>query len=147
MKLLTLAFSLMTTVALAHEANLGTLLATISQVKTGDKDFAVGKNGEVSRYQILPHVWIKYDPERRIKQGDATDPRKAAQIAGRILTDRISKFRILRGRNPTPADVYALWHRPDEAYRGKLKPTTRLRAERFSNLYFALVAQDKGQKK
>lgn len=138
--IVTISALFMTPLTLSLQADMGTVLACVSQIETGDKDWKIGRAGEVSRYQILPSVWIKYSPTNHVKQNDPTNPKIAAQVAERILVDRITKFRGLKGRAPTPFEVYGLWHRPEETYKGRYKPATRTRCQRFENLYFDLIA-------
>lgn len=48
---------------------IGLLLASIAAVESGNNDMAIGKAGEISRYQISPVVWEKhhktFDPYRK----------------------------------------------------------------------------------
>jgi hypothetical protein len=133
------------TLTLSLQADTSILLQTLAAIETGAKtnvqekaDFKIGKDGEISRYQILPGEWEKY--KGTFKGFDATDPTIAFRVAERILLGRVTKFKSIHGRDPTPLEVYVLWHRPQEAYSGKVKARTKERATRFQNLYFTYLA-------
>ena len=97
-------------------------------------DHKIGRNKEVSRYQILPSVWSQYSPSR-----EYWNPAVAWSVAERILSDRIITFRNATSRNCDHFDLYLLWNAPG-AYaqtnynRQKLSRTLLARAERFANL-------------
>lgn len=61
--------------------NIALLLAAISAVESGDNDLAVGKRGEVSRYQMLPAVWSRYNRHFG-KSAPWHDPQIAVIVAG-----------------------------------------------------------------
>lgn len=100
-------------------------------------DRAVGRNQEVSRYQILPSVWRQYTRSREF-----SNPSLAWSVAERILTDRMNGFRQATGRACDSVDLYLLWNAPG-AYaqakynREKLSKVVLTRAERFANLALA----------
>jgi hypothetical protein len=110
-------------------------LQALSMIETGDDDNAIGRAGEVSRYQIKPGVWKEYF--RKIKTGwnsaallraAATNPFTARNVATAILQDRCRAFAARFHRQPTDREFYLLWNSPGAlATRGD-------GAERFSNL-------------
>lgn len=129
-----------------YASNSGVLLA-LAEVESGARgqkqqsaDTLVGKDGEISRYQILPSVWIAYSTTP-INIRDAINPAKSSKVAEQIIFDRITKFQTIRGRAPTPLEVYILWNRPAEAYNGRISPRTRVRARRFENIYYTILAE------
>ena len=97
-----------------------TALATI---ESGGRDAAVGRVGEISRYQIRPELW---------RGGNPLDARVARINAQRIMVSRESVFRQTHGRSPTNFEFYVLWNAPtqiDHPHR-----VVADRARRFVNL-------------
>lgn len=94
----------------------------LSMLESGDNDFAVGRSGEVSRYQILPRVWRETLPFVPLAQ--ATNSFWSNQCALLIALHREDRFLKQRGRWPTDFEFYKLWNPkcPDET------------ARRFANL-------------
>jgi hypothetical protein len=104
-------------------------------------DHKIGRNKEISRFQILPAIWQQYSRSR-----DYRNPSVAWSVAERILCDRLGWFRQATGRDWDHVDLYLMWNAPG-AYalakfdRRLLPRTLRERAERFANLAAArLVA-------
>jgi hypothetical protein len=102
--------------------------AALSQIESGDNDQAVGRQGEVSRFQILPEVW------RRFASGNA-DWRKAGDallVAKVAMHDRCLTFERRFHRSPTDLEFYVLWNAPAQI----LRPSKVVfqRAKRFQNL-------------
>jgi hypothetical protein len=142
------------TLTLSLQADSGIILASLSAIETGAKtksqekaDFKVGAAGEISRYQILPSVWRdhNYSASRIswIPETNATNPDSSFLMAERIISSRATRFKQVKGRDPSPFEIYVLWHRPQEAYSGRIKARTKERAGRFENLYYALMAEKK----
>ena len=108
-------------------------LAALSQIESGNRDRMVGRNGEVSRYQIMPDLWRK---ECRgfflLHQTSPPLEPLATAVARDLWERRVQEFTAKQGRYPTRAELYLLWHRPGRV----LAPTDleRERAERFANL-------------
>lgn len=101
-------------------------------------DFKRGGSGEVSRYQIMPDVWVRYSKTR-----DYHNPVEAWQVALRILNERVNDFRARTKRDPNATELYLLWNKPGHfsAAKYSLKRVSRYylaRAERFANLYNAV---------
>jgi len=106
--------------------------SALSQIETGDCDFMVGRDGEVSRYQISPLVVREYQLER----GSLTNPVIALEAARVIMADRQRHFAARYGRAPTPFEFYILWNHPRALFH--LPPAISAavvdRAQRFTNL-------------
>lgn len=106
--------------------------------RRSEADFKRGTSGEVSRYQIMPDVWVRYSKTR-----DYHNPVEAWQVAHRILMDRVEDFRERTNRDPNPTELYLLWNKPGHFATAKysLKRVSRYylaRAQRFANLYNAV---------
>lgn len=110
-------------------------LAAISMIETGDNDSAVGRAGEVSRYQIKPAIWHQYTESKTYR-----DPKMSAKIAAQHLEELETAFRNKTGREPTDFDRYVMWNGGLTYYaRVKFSPKAvkeviRERANRYVNL-------------
>jgi hypothetical protein len=113
----------------------GTVLEALAMVESGGNDRAVGRAGEVSRYQILPRLW------RQAVQGkaerEAHEAATARQVATTILEGRLARFRAATAREPTAREVYALWNAPGLLERKgwryeRLPRVVRQRCDRFA---------------
>ena len=103
-------------------------------------DHKIGRNKEVSRFQILPSVWHQY-----ARSPDYRNPAAAWSVAERILSDRLEWFRRATGRDCDHVDLYLMWNAPGAyaraRYDRRLMPRAVLeRAERFANLAAARIA-------
>jgi hypothetical protein len=112
-----------------------TKLEAISMIETGNDDRAVGRAGEISRYQIKPRLWHQYTDSSAYR-----DPRVASWVAAQHLQDLETAFRAKTGREPTDFDRYVLWN-GGLTYYARLhfsphavKPVIRERAQRYVNL-------------
>src|SRR6266404_94970 len=80
-------------------------LDALSLIESGDNDSAVGRAGEVSRFQIKPEIWRHYTESRNFNN---------SQIAGLVANQHLlyleGIFRTRTGREPTDFDVYVLWN-------------------------------------
>lgn len=101
--------------------NLITILFCLSSLESGHNDFAIGKHGERSRYQITEATWRHYTS---LPFDCASDSVVAHNVAKRILEYRIARFIKRKRRQPTPQEIYRLWNP------GANKAT----CERFENL-------------
>ena len=111
-----------------------TIREALGQIESGNNDRARGRNGERSRFQVLPEVWNEQSNSRSYLSDD-----QAWGVAQGILTSRIYWFQRATGRTPTDAELYALWHRPGlferVGYRfERLPKRVKERARRFENL-------------
>lgn len=92
----------------------------LSKVESNHRDDAIGRNGEVSRYQLTPANWRRHALGGEIP----SHPAHARRVAERFWREQLDHLRSHRAStDPTssraklPArDLYALWHRPG-AYR------------------------------
>ena len=107
----------------AGQSRLETRLRALAEIETGTKDLAIGRAGEVSRYQISPGVWIQYS---HLPQTAAVNPFTARNVVIKIMADRT------HGQIVTDSQWYLLFHRPARV--NCPKPDERDRAERFSAL-------------
>ena len=102
--------------------------AALSQIESGDNDKAVGKKGEISRYQILPHVWAAFAAEN----ADWENPKEALAVAKVAMKKRCADFEQTFHRTPTDFEFYVLWNAPAQIERPGSVVTER--AKRFCNL-------------
>ena len=108
-------------------------LAALSQIESGDRDRMVGRQGEVSRYQIMPAVWRKECRGFFLLHQTKPELEPLATAVARDLWERrVQEFAAKQRRYPTRFELYLLWHRPGRV----LAPLDleRERAERFANL-------------
>lgn len=110
-------------------------LDAISMIESGNNDSAVGRAGEVSRYQIRPAVWQQFTRSTAYE-----DSVIASYVAQRYL-DWLAKYCKQRtGRDPDNFDLYVMWNAGAAYYRRlgfakeRVHPTVRARANRFVNL-------------
>lgn len=104
-------------------------LAALSMIETGDNDRAVGRAGEISRYQILKREWRSVTNSTRY-----TDPATARAVTRQLLAAREARFRLLYRRAPTAFEIYALWNAPGQVFKGRLSPVVTGRSHRYANL-------------
>ena len=117
-------------------------LEALSLIESGNNDAAVGKLGEVSRYQIRPYIWREYSASRSWR-----DARVSSQVAENHLKNLEETFVRRAGRAPSDFDVYVLWNAGAAYYAkvgfspARVHPLIRERAQRFVNLRTVNVAQ------
>ena len=122
------------TTLLSVQAGLSPLEA-LSMIESGNNDQAVGKLGEVSRYQILPRVWRSYS-----KGWNYRNPQLASKVAAKHLHFLESGFRERAGREPSDFDRYVLWNAGLAYYtriefsQKRVHSVIRGRANRYVNL-------------
>jgi len=102
--------------------------AALSQIESGDDDKAVGRLGEISRYQILPDVWNSYAPET----ANWENPKDALKVAKVAMKKRCADFEQSFHRAPTDFEFYVLWNAPAQIERPSRVVSER--AKRFCNL-------------
>jgi hypothetical protein len=95
----------------------------LSMLETGDRDCAVGRCGEISRYQIRAELWPGGNPQ---------NSKAALTVARSIMQDRIQHFQKTHGRSPSDFEFYVLWNAPAQVDH----PVSCVveRAQRFVNL-------------
>jgi len=102
----------------------------LSMLETGNNDYAVGRCGEISRFQIRAQLWPGGDPQ---------NAQAALTVAQRIMRARLAQFEQTHKRLPTDFEFYVLWNAPAEV--DHPVPCVIERAQRFVNL----VRRDEGQ--
>lgn len=103
-----------------------TRLEALSQIESGNNDYAVGRHGEVSRYQILPSVW------RRHTNQSPQDSKVAAEVVRELMSKRCTAFHKQFGTPPNDFQYYVLYNAP--AHIQKPSSVVAERAQRFANL-------------
>ena len=96
-------------------------MAALSMIESGDDDLAIGKAGEISRYQLTKHTWRV---TTALPLSSAVNPQLAYQVASCAILVRKNAFIASHHREPTDKEFYRLWnpHCPNET------------AQRFANL-------------
>jgi len=84
--------------------------AALSQLESGDNDFALGAAGEISRYQIKPDVWRRHAPPDAHYERQA----EALGVAREVMVERCASFERRFKRAPTDFEFYVLWNAPAE---------------------------------
>lgn len=114
------------------------LLSAIAEIETGSKDDAVGKKGEISRYQILPSVW---DSHLGLPRYLATDEHFALAVAEEVMVRNYERLKI----KSLPLLILA-WHRGVtwvnrqgiDLLRPTLYPCSYRYVYRVQNIFFSL---------
>ncbi|MCL5097361.1 MAG: hypothetical protein M1608_07510 [Candidatus Omnitrophica bacterium] len=104
-------------------------LSALAWIESGNNDHAVGRVGEISRYQIRKSEWRKVTRSTRY-----TNPYIARTVAVRLLEMRQCAFRKIYNRPPTDFEFYALWNAPNQILRGYISSRVAQRCRRFANL-------------
>jgi len=97
--------------------------SALSMLESGNNDYAVGHQGEVSRYQILPKLWPGGNPQNE---------QEALAAAKEIMQVRLNRFEKTHSRPANDYEFYILWNAPWQA--SHPSKTVAERAQRFSNL-------------
>jgi len=97
-------------------------------------DRMIGRQKEVSRFQILPVVWRQHSSSRNYH-----DPETAWVVAEKVLREREQSFRRATGREWDYVDIYVMWNAPGEYQRARwdrarVSRIVMKRAHRFANL-------------
>jgi len=95
----------------------------LSMLETGNNDCAVGRCGEISRFQIRAQLWPGGNPQ---------NARAALTVAQRIMRARLAQFEQTHNRLPNDFEFYVLWNAPAEV--DHPVPCVVERAQRFVNL-------------
>ena len=110
-------------------------LEALSMIESGDDDAAIGRAGEISRFQIMPSVWAHYSGSRAFR-----DCRVARDVAARHLTELTTWFQNRAGRPASDFDVYVLWNAGPTYYTkvgfktSRVHPMVCERARRYARL-------------
>ena len=114
-------------------------LKALAMIESGCNDFAKGKKGERSRYQILPSTWKEVSNK---SFSSALYPQIASQAASCYLNRLSNRFYTTNLRRPSDLDLYVMWNwgfakyeRAEFKYE-KVPAKVRDAAERFSNLVY-----------
>jgi hypothetical protein len=108
--------------------------AALSMIESDNRDSAVGRLGEITRYQIRPNLW---------PGGSPLDARAALVVAQRIMTRRTAAFEQRHRRLPDDFEFYVLWNAPAQINHPRRGVTER--AERFANLVADSPSNDGSQ--
>ena len=95
----------------------------LAMLESGDDDHIVGRDGEISRYQIRRDLW---------PGGNPLDNRVALANARRIMSPRVAAFERSHGRPPDDFEFYVLWNAPAQINHPRRAVAER--ARRFVNL-------------
>jgi len=101
----------------------------LAMIESGGNDRIVGRDGEVSRYQVRRELW---------PGGNPLDASVALANAQRIMSPRLAAFEHVHGRTPDDFEFYVLWNAPAQI--NHPHPAVAERARRFANL---VVGADK----
>jgi len=117
-------------------------LEALSMIETGDDDSAVGRLGEISRFQIRPQVWRQYS------QSSAFENCGVATVVAQKHIDYLEAlFRARAGREANDFDLYVLWNAGFTYYErlgfdpDRISRIVRNRARRYLNLRNLSLAQ------
>ncbi len=80
-------------------------LDALSLIESGDNDAAVGRAGEVSRFQIMPHVWSHYSGSRAFR-----NTKVSTAVAAMHLEELTTWFQQRTGRAASDFDIYVMWN-------------------------------------
>lgn len=116
------------------------ILYALAQLETGLDDKALGKKGEVSRYQMLPSTWKEQDIFP-LDKDFFQESNAASQVAEKHIVKLTNWFKKNTGRNPSPQDLYVMWNTGYTYYLKKgfvfsnVNMKVKERANRYYNLY------------
>jgi hypothetical protein len=102
--------------------------SALSQIESGDNDRAVGRAGEISRYQIKPKVWSHYAPDK----ADWEKPQDSLAVVKEAMQARCKSFQRSFHRPPSDFEFYVLWNAPAQIRHPTKSVSSR--AKRFCNL-------------
>jgi hypothetical protein len=114
------------------------MLKALGQIESGGMDWAIGKDGERSRYQIKSIVWNSYTalPFKHY----AKDRAIASKVASQHLIWLGELFYEANHRYPNHSELYVLWNMGVGGFAKHKFDFTRLpggikdRAQRYTNL-------------
>lgn len=112
-------------------------------LESGDNDRAVGRAGEISRYQVLRREWRSVT-----NSASYADSRTARGVVLRIMDRRVQAFQAAFGRTPNDFEYYGLWNAPAQVMEKKVSSRVAERCRRFANLCERdrQLAQNSGRK-
>lgn len=111
-----------------------TVREALGMIESGNNDRAVGRAGEISRYQIKKSVWRKHS-----SSSVYVDKDHAWKVAEQVFSIRSREFQRSTSRKPDPFELYVLWNAPGQfrasGYkRNRISKVVAERANRFANL-------------
>lgn len=110
-------------------------LYALGMIETGNDDRAIGRAGEISRYQLAPPVWKSYS-----RSMDYRNPNVSLQVARQHWSYLAAYFKEKSGRTPDDFDMYVMWNTRGGYYASKgfsknlICAVVQDRAQRFVNL-------------
>ena len=110
-------------------------LFALGMIETGNDDRAIGRAGEISRYQLSPSVWKNYS-----KSLDYQNPSVSVWVVRQHWIYLAAYFQEKTGHAPDDYDMYVLWNTRYGYYAHKgfsrqhISPIVQDRAQRFVNL-------------
>src|ERR1051325_8625093 len=110
-------------------------LEALSMIESGDDDSAIGRFGEVSRFQIRPEVWRQYSQSSAFANCEV-----ASSVAQKHIDYLEGLFRSRAGREATDFDFYVVWNAGFSYYEkvgfspDRVSRIIRNRARRYTNL-------------
>jgi hypothetical protein len=104
-------------------------ICALSLIESANNDRAVGRAGEISRYQVRKNEWRSVTPSTNYR-----DPSLARQVTLVLVERRVQRFEQIYRRPPTDFEFYALWNAPSQVYNRRISRTVAERARRFANL-------------
>jgi hypothetical protein len=104
-------------------------ISALSLIESANNDRAVGRAGEISRYQVRKNEWRSVTPSTNYR-----DPGLARQVTLVLVERRVQRFEQIYRRTPTDFEFYALWNAPSQVYNRRISRTVAERARRFANL-------------
>lgn len=119
-------------------------LRAIAMVESGEEDRCIGRNGEVSRYQILPWIWKSYSPYP-LTIDNIRDPNKSAHTCYLILKDHSDELMKITKDYPTIKEVYITYNYGFKRLRkhkynfSRLPESVKCRAHRVENCYYNIL--------
>lgn len=111
----------------------------LADIESGGDDKKIGRNKEISRYQILRPTWKAYC-EFPCTPKYYQDPSVAVMVAQKIWGQNMLAFQMKTGRNPNLKEAYAVWNYGFYRWSKNglawnlLPKTVQKRAERYENL-------------
>jgi hypothetical protein len=104
-------------------------IAALSMLESGDDDQAVGRAGEISRYQIRKTEWRNVT-----NSANYADSETAKSVVLLIMERRIQTFQSQFKRMPSDFEFYGLWNAPAQIMQRQISAAVADRCQRFANL-------------
>ena len=102
--------------------------AALSLVESGNRDTARGRDGEVSRWQILKREWRRATV---LPVSAATNTVAARVVCESVMDERVLRFELNHQRQPNDREWVYLWHCP--AHVDHSRKDEREYADRFES--------------